>query len=134
MGEYKGMRQSEKVFPHIGGQTGSSKIFTLIWVLLLAGVVYVVMKIAPVYIINYQIQNLFEVNANRIQTTPIGDIKSDISAKLRQIHAPIALNDVVVDQDGSGSVTISARYSVIVKFIDDYKITFHFSPEARTNG
>ena len=128
------MRRMERVFPCTGDQLGASKFSALIWVLLLAGVVYAVMKIAPIYITNYEIQNLFEVNANRIQTTPIKDIKFSISSKLQAIHAPITLNDVVVDRDGSESVTISARYSVIVKFIDDYKITFHFSPEARTNG
>ncbi len=113
-------------------QTGSSKISTFIWVLVLAAIVYAIIKIAPVYIINYQIQNLFEVNANRIQTAGLSDIKSDIGSKLTNIHAPITIDDVTISQNDPQSVTISAEYSVVVKFVDDFKITFKFKPKATT--
>ncbi len=118
---------------YINGETGSSKVSTVIWLLILAFIVYMVIKIAPVYIINYQIQNLFEVNANRIQTTALGDIKADIASKLVNIHAPITIDDVTISQNDPQSVTISAEYSVVVKFVDDLKITFHFKPKAITD-
>jgi hypothetical protein len=117
---------------HGKDQTGSSKFSAFVWILILAMIVYAIIKIAPVYIINYQIQNLFEVNANRIQTAALSDIKSDIASKLTNIHAPITIDDVVISQDNSQSVTISARYSVAVKFVDDFKITFKFNPKATT--
>ena len=116
----------------INEETGSSKVSTILWLLILAGIVYTVIKIAPVYIINYQIQNLFEVNANRIQTTALSDIKADIASKLTNIHAPITIDDVNINQTSQTSVTISAEYSVTVKFVDDLKITFHFKPNAIT--
>ncbi len=118
---------------NINEETGESKITTVIWLLILAVIVYVIIKIAPVYIVNYQIQNLFEVNANRIQTTALTDIKADISSKLVNIHAPITINDVTISQSDPQSVTISAEYSVVVKFVDDLKITFHFKPKAITD-
>ncbi len=115
------------------GQAGSSKVSTLVWILILAVIVYAVVKIAPVYIRNYQIQNLFEVNANRIQTTPLSDIKADIQQKLATIKAPITIDDVAINQTSRTSVTIAAEYSATVKFIDDYKLTFHFRPKATTD-
>ncbi|MCL4468786.1 MAG: DUF4845 domain-containing protein [Deltaproteobacteria bacterium] len=118
---------------NINEENGSSKVSTVIWLLILAVIVYVIIKIAPVYIVNYQIQNLFEVNANRIQTTALGDIKADIASKLVNIHAPITINDVTINQRDPQSVTISAEYSVVVKFVDDLKITFHFKPKAITD-
>lgn len=114
-------------------QMGSSKITTLIGLLIIASIVYLVIKIVPVYIINYQIQNLFEVNANRIQTAPLSDIRSDISAKLANMHAPITMDDVNIVYNGQQGITISAKYSVVVQIIDDWKITFNFNPEAKTN-
>ncbi|MGB9734746.1 MAG: DUF4845 domain-containing protein [bacterium] len=118
---------------HSVDQTGSSKITTLIWLLILAGIVYMGVKIVPVYIRNYQIQNLFEVNANRIQTTPLSDIKADISSKLTNMHAPITMDDVNITDNGSHGIIISAQYSVVVKIVDDWKITFNFNPKAETN-
>ena len=115
------------------GQTGNMKVSTMVWLLVLALIVYIVVKIAPVYIINYQIQNLFEVNANRIETTPLGDIKANIAERLVNLKAPITINDVDINQTNHASVTISAEYSVTVKFVDDLKITFHFKPEATTD-
>ena len=124
----------KKVYPCADARLGASKLSILIWILLLASIVDVAIKIVPVYITNYQIQNLFEVNANRIQTTPIRDIRADITSKLKNIHAPLTINDVSITQDGTGAVTISATYSVVVKFIDGYKITLHFSPKARSHA
>jgi putative flippase GtrA len=118
---------------HGKDQTGSTKLSTMIWLLVLALIVYTIIKIAPVYIRNYQIQNLFEVNANRIQTTPMSDIKADIAGKLVNLNAPITINDVDMNQTSPVSVTISAEYSVAVKFVDDYKITFKFKPKAITD-
>ncbi len=118
---------------NINEETGASKVSAVIWLLILATIVYVVIKIAPVYIVNYQIQNLFEVNANRIQTAQLSDIKMDIASKLVNIHAPITIKDVTINQSDPQSVTISAEYSVVVKFVDDLKITFHFKPKATTD-
>lgn len=123
----------QKVLKHVHGETGKTKVSTVIWILILAVIVFVIIKIAPVYIINYQIQNLFEVNANRIQTASLEDIKGDITSKLSNIHAPITIEDVNINQTSQTSVTISAEYSVTVKFVDDLKITFHFKPEATTD-
>ncbi len=117
---------------HGKDQTGGSTFSAFIWILIFAVIVYVIVKIAPVYIRNYQIQNLFEVNANRIQTTPMSDIKADIKGKLANLNAPITINDVDIDETSPVSVTISADYSVAVKFVDDYKITFKFKPKATT--
>ncbi len=117
----------------VNKQTGSSKLSAFIWLIVLAVIVYVIIKIAPVYIRNYQIQNLFEVNANRIETTPISDIKADIAGKLANLNAPITINDVDMNQTSPTSLKISAEYSVTVKFIDDYKITFKFKPKATTD-
>ena len=118
---------------NINEEIGSSTISTILWLLIPAVIVYVVIKIAPVYIINYQIQNLFEINANRIQTMALSDIKADLASKLTNIHAPITIDDVTISQNDPQSVTISAEYSVVVKFIDDLKITFHFKPKAITD-
>lgn len=123
----------KKVSMYLHGQTGKTKVSTIVWILILAAIVYVIVKIAPVYIINYQIQNLFEVNANRIQTTPMSDIKADIQQKLANLNAPITMDDVTFNQNSPTSITISTEYSTAVKFVDGYKITFHFSPKATTD-
>ncbi len=117
---------------YTGNQTGGSKLSAIIWILVLALIVYGSVKIVPVYIINYQIQNLFEVNADRAETTPLQDIKSDVAAKLQTMHAPVTIDDVTITQNDPKSLTIRAQYSVTVKFVDDFKITFHFNPEAKT--
>lgn len=126
------MKGMKKGFSSVESQRGSSKLSAVLWIGALAAIIYVIARIAPVYILNYQIQNLFEVNANRIETTPIKDIKADITYKLQVIHAPITIDDVVINQNSPVSVTISAQYSVSVKFVDDFKITFNLKPEATT--
>jgi len=118
---------------YINSQKGSSKLSTLVWLLVLAIIVYAGIKVVPVYILNYQIQNLFEVNANRVQTTPLNDIKADIAAKLTNMHAPITIDDVIIENNETGGITISAQYSVVVKFVDDWQIKFNFKPEAKTD-
>ncbi len=116
-----------------GNRTGSSKFSVLLLILIVVVVFFMGVNIVPVYIHNYEIQNLFAINANRAATTPLKSIKLDITNKLVTMHAPITINNVRIIENSPQNITISADYSVVVKFVDDYKITFRFKPKARTN-
>ncbi|MCL4479348.1 MAG: hypothetical protein M1381_09670 [Deltaproteobacteria bacterium] len=115
-------------------ESGNSKFTILVSLLIIGFIIYIIIKIAPVYLVNFELENMFQVNADRIQTTPINMIKQDIAEQLASMHAPITLNDVSILQNATNDITISASYSAEVKLLDYYKIKFHFNPKAETGG
>lgn len=118
-----------------GSQAGKSRLGLLFFLLIVAVLIYAGSKIVPVYFMNYQIQDLFNVAAFRVSNTPLNSIRDDMATKLAAMDAPISINDVHIWQNDQGNIVISARYSVTVKLVDDYyKITLNFHPKANSHA
>ncbi len=98
--------------------------------LFLAGgavVVYIAIKVVPVYVNESMIQNVFEEEAPTITQQSASDIFGEISKKLKDMNSPLDPRLVRVDVDNT-SITISAQYTETVEFLGGYKKSFTFSP------
>jgi len=99
-------------------------------ILLLAGVVvivYIGMKVVPVYLNNYFIEGIFEQEAQTYPKQSVSDIYNEIGKKLKDLEHPCDIRLVTVEP-GNSSITISAQYTETVEFVGGYKKSFTFSP------
>jgi len=98
--------------------------------LLIAGavvIVYIAMKVVPVYLNNYFIEQIFEQEAETYPKQSVSDIYNEIGKKLKDMEHPCDIRLVTVEPKDN-SITISAQYTETVEFIGGYKKTFTFSP------
>jgi len=113
-----------------GEREGKAGIGTLIFLLIVVAIIYVGIKIAPPWIRYYQVRNLFGVEATRASRITDQEILSDITRKLKEIKAPIDLNEVSIRREGN-NIQISVTYEESVSFIGGrYEKTFTFSPQS----
>ena len=111
----------------IFGNKGRTQLATTIFWILIVVVVYVIVKIVPVYIHDYQVQNIFEQEINTIPKQSVAEVQFEILRKFKEMESPIEMSQVKIERN-DGTVTISALYSTTVKFIGGYKKVFTFNP------
>jgi hypothetical protein len=100
-------------------------------ILLIAGViviVYIGIKVVPVYLNNYFIEQIFEQEVDTYPKQSVSDIYNEIGRKLKDMEHPCDIRLVSVEPKDN-SITISAQYSETVELIGGYKKTFTFSPK-----
>jgi len=98
--------------------------------LLIAGavvIVYIAMKVVPVYLNNYFIEGIFEQEAQTFPKQSVSDIYNEIGKKLKDMEHPCDIRLVTVEPRDD-SIIISAQYTETVEFIGGYKKSFTFSP------
>ncbi len=113
-----------------GEREGKISLGTLIFLLIVVATVYVGIKMASPLIRYYQVRNLFGIEATRANRITDQEILSDITRKLKEIKAPVDLNEVLIRREGN-TIQISVTYEESVSFIGGrYEKTFTFSPQS----
>jgi large-conductance mechanosensitive channel len=111
-------------------QRGGSRISTLITFAVIAFAVFIIWKVAPPYMNNYQLQDSMNEEARFAVVNRKGgeDVHADVMKKINELGIPATDKDVTVTTNPT-STQISVHYSVPVD-LKVYQFTLDFSPTA----
>lgn len=113
-------------------ERGGSRMNLIITLLILGSMIFVGVKVIPVYFANYQFQDAIESESRFALTgypkKSITDIREDVWQKAQELSIPVQKDDIQVDMT-NGSVSISVDYSVPVD-LTVYQLTLQFHPHA----
>jgi hypothetical protein len=116
------------------GQRGEGKLKAIIWLAILASMLYVGIMVVPLLVNEYEFQDAMTstarfASANR-QTAD--DIRASLVKEAKSEDIPIKPEDIKVEAQ-AGNVQISAPYSVTVD-LHIYQWTLNFNPSASNNA
>jgi predicted membrane protein len=116
------------------GQRGEGKLKAIIWLAILASMLYVGIMVVPLLVNEYEFQDAMTstarfASANR-QTAD--DIRASLVKEAKSEDIPIKPEDIKVEAQ-AGNVHISAPYSVTVD-LHIYQWTLNFNPSASNNA
>jgi hypothetical protein len=104
---------------------------SLLGLAVVAGVVMVVIGIAPPYFSNYQFKDdvLQEARFANVSIPPKSDedIRNNLLRKAKEYDIPLKAEQIQISRSGS-DVLISAPYSVNVKFLTGQTYVLQFNP------
>jgi hypothetical protein len=118
--------------PQRNGQRGGSKanlFLTVVFVLIL---LFIGIKIVPVYFAKYEMQDAIETETRFAYSgypkRSVDDIREEVWRKAQDLGIP-AQKDAVQVELGNGSVAIGMQYSVPIDLLF-YQFTLEFNPHA----
>jgi hypothetical protein len=115
-------------------ERGGARAKTLIALIFFAGIVFAAVKIIPVFVNNYDLQDAMQQEARFVFNPNTGhpktedEIRSDIQKKASDLGLPVTDKDIQV-LDENGHIRISADYTVSVDLVV-YQLPLHFHPLA----
>jgi Domain of unknown function (DUF4845) len=114
-------------------QRGAGRLKALVVLAIIAGMIYVAVKVVPILVNNYEFQDSIEDTARfaTVNRQSAEDIRTAVLKEAQNEEIPIAAEDIHVKDDG-GHVEISADYSVTVD-LRVYQWTLNFHPNAKNN-
>jgi len=112
------------------GQRGEGRLKAIIYTAILAGAVYVAVKVVPIYVADYQLKDKISEQArfavvNRYTDDQIKDI---LFKTIQDLDIPAKRDDIKVQATNHG-LSISVNYSVPVD-LAVYKTELNFSPSS----
>lgn len=112
------------------GQRGEGRLKAIIYTLILAGAVYVAIKVVPIYVAEYQLKDKISEQARFAVVNKYTDdqIKDILFKTIQDLDIPAKRDDIKVTPNGRG-LTISVNYSVPVD-LAVYKTELNFSPSS----
>jgi YbbR domain-containing protein len=115
-------------------ERGGSKLNVIIPLLILAAMIFVIAKIVPVYLANYQFQDAIETEAKFALTgypkKSLDDLRDDVYKKAQELDIPAQRESIRVAVDASrGYVDIGLDYAVPID-LRVYQFTLQFHPHA----
>jgi hypothetical protein len=111
-------------------ETGSSRLKTLVVMLIFVSACFVAFRLVPVYFANSQLKDkMYEeakyAQANRLTPEQVRDI---IYKEAQTDGIPLRRDDIHVEMDVNGT-HVSADYDVTVD-LQIYQLTLHFHPDS----
>jgi hypothetical protein len=112
------------------GEKGGSRVKTLITLVIVFALVYGAIKIVPIYVANYQLQDSMQEEATfaSVNRKSADDIKSDLEKRLTDLGIAVDPSTIQVTSY-SGNVQISLEYTIPVD-LTVYQLQLHFHPHA----
>jgi hypothetical protein len=112
------------------GERGGSRLNTLVTLLIVGAMIFVLVKVVPPYVNNYQLQDSMQTEAKfaLANKKSIDDIQVDIWKKIQDIGIPATQDSIVVTSQ-QNVVTISVNYTVPINLIV-YQFAIPFHPTA----
>jgi hypothetical protein len=112
-----------------GNTKGFSKVGNVIFFGLIAAGIFYIVKIAPAFIIYYQVQGAMTSEVNRMRKTDWEGAKASLVKKFIEIEAKsIDPEKIQVTFDDESKFVISVDYTEVVDFFGQYQQSFSFSP------
>jgi hypothetical protein len=117
-----------------GGERGGSKFKTLLALVIIAALVFSAIKIVPLYVNNYDLQDAMQQEIRFAFDPQTGHAKSADEIRLDVEHKAIELGIPATDKnvqvvDESGHIQVSIDYTVTVDLVV-YQLQLHFHPVA----
>jgi len=111
-------------------QRGAGKIVTLIWLVIFVAAIYAGVKIVPVYIDNFALEDLMKQEARfaHVNRRTPEQLRDAVFKKIKELEIPAKREDIRVDNVTDG-FRISVKYSVVVE-LPGYALTLNFKPTA----
>lgn len=113
-------------------QRGGSRVSLVIALLIVGAMVFAAVKIVPVYVNAYELQDSMQSEARFALSYPPKDanqIRTDVWQKAQDLSIPLATKDEIQVIENQGTVNISIDYSVPVD-LKVYQLTLQFHPHA----
>jgi cell division protein FtsL len=112
------------------GEKGGGRLKTLFALIIVFALVYGAVKIVPVYVTEYQLQDNMQEIATfaSVNRRSADDIKADLEKKLDALGITVDPNTIQVSAY-SGNVKISLEYTIPVD-LTVYQLQLHFHPHA----
>jgi hypothetical protein len=115
-------------------ERGGSKLNVTLALLILGAMLFIFVKIVPVYFANFQFQDAIKTEARFALTgypkKSLDDLREDIYKKAQELDIPATRDDIRVAVDPSkGYVDIGLDYSVPID-LKVYQFTLQFHPHA----
>ena len=122
------------LLPKRNGERGAAHFKAIFWTLVLAALIYVAIKITPVYISEYQFQDGIQNIARfaSVNHTAPDLIKKSVMEEAQKEDLPVRMEDIKV-QGGGSNVGIDVDYSVTVD-LSAFQWTLNFHPSASNRG
>jgi hypothetical protein len=111
-------------------ERGGSKLKTLFALAIVAALVFAAIKIVPVYVTNYQLQDSMQEEATfaSVNRKSADQIKTDMEKRLENLGISVDPSTIEVSSFG-GNVQISLEYTIPVD-LTVYQLQLHFHPQA----
>lgn len=114
------------------GQHGGSKLNTLVTLVILGALVFLAVKIVPVYVNNFEFQDSIESESRfALSAYPkksVNDIRDDVFKKAQELNIPAKEDDIQVVVNQS-DVDIDLAYTVPIN-LAVYQLNLQFHPHA----
>ena len=114
------------------GERGGSKVNLLVTLAIFAAMIFTAVKVVPVYVDNYQLQDAIESESRFALTgyPPKGqnDVREDVWKKIQELGIPAKKEDIRVSIT-NGRVDIGLDYTVPID-LAVYQLTLQFHPHA----
>jgi hypothetical protein len=114
------------------GQRGGSKLNTLITIVIVGALVFIAVKIVPVYLSNYELQDSIESESRfalaGYPKKSADDIRDDVFKKAQDLGIPAKAEDIQVTVSNE-DVDIDLNYSVPID-LAVYQFNLQFHPHA----
>jgi hypothetical protein len=108
-------------------QRGSSRISSIMMLLVLGAMGFAAFKIVPAYFADYQLNDAMGTEARfaQVNRKNANDVQDDIWKKVQELGIPAKKSDIQVVTD-QGLVTISVSYTVPVDLmVTQHDLVFH---------
>ncbi|MFZ0335743.1 MAG: DUF4845 domain-containing protein [Candidatus Acidiferrales bacterium] len=112
------------------GEKGGTRLKTLFVLVIVFALGFAAVKIVPIYINNYQLQDSMQEEATyaSVNRKTADQIKTDLEKRLTDLGISVDPSTIQVTSY-SGNVTISLEYTIPVD-LTVYQLQLHFHPQA----
>ena len=111
-------------------QAGGSRLKAIVWTAILASFVYVCIRVAPLYMDDFQFRDTMQTVARfaSVNRESPDQVRKKLLQEAEKAEMPIRLEDIKVVSRG-GRIDIDVNYSVTVDLLV-YEWTLNFHPTA----
>ena len=112
-------------------ERGEGRLKTIIFLLILAGVIYLAYRVVPCYVNNFELEDAMKTEARfaAINRKSPDEVRENVYKKIQQLKIPADRNDIRIEQLGSGGVRITVIYTVVID-LPGYQLKLDFAPTA----
>jgi hypothetical protein len=116
----------------LANQSGASRFKVFLWLLVLFLVVHVGVKVIPIYMDYYRMEDEMKVKASVAQVLKDEEILKDLENKAKELDLPLTRDSFIVQRDTERrrmKISTKGGWDIEVSFLwGAYVRTFHFEP------
>lgn len=112
-------------------QRGEGRLKSIIALSVIAGIIYFMIKVIPVYVNNYELEDTLKNEARfaSVNRKSPEDVRNTVYAKIQELQIPARREDIKIVPIGNNNVRITVTYTAVVNF-PGYQLKLNFAPTA----